>query len=300
MNLIKNLGDYSTSCKAISGGKAYALSLMVQAGLPIPKGCVIGVDILRKHLLDNKLVEKTQNYLLSTLSSSDPFRFEAEKIKECISSSNLDKRLHSVIDNFCTKNSFISFAIRSSTVGEDSKDNSWAGCFDSYLNVNKDTLSSRLLDCWSSLYGIRAIQYARIRRLPLTTFSMAVIVQEMINSDVAGVCFTANPVTGDMNNIVIEACRGLGDKLVAGEVIPSRFIYSRKDLCFVESTNIKNTFYYGMDCSDKNILTENEVIGLVELALIIEKLFGAPQDIEWAIQNGKIYILQSRPITRKF
>lgn len=177
-------------------------------------------------------------------------------------------------------------AVRSSAAGEDSVDAAWAGQLETYLNVTKDNLIDNIQKCWKSINNERVKEYIKIKHLKNNKLLLAVIIQRMINSDISGVIFTANSVTKKDDEIVIEAGLGLGENIVQGNITPNRFLLDKNSL------DIKQGFITG-----KQVLDEKYIIELGKIALKIEKIFQCPQDIEWAIENNKIYILQSRPIT---
>lgn len=176
-------------------------------------------------------------------------------------------------------------AVRSSALNEDSVDAAWAGQLESYLNVSKKDLINAIQKCWDSIKTKRVKEYVKNKNIK-GELSLAVVVQKMISSDSSGVIFTVNPVTKNKEEIVIEASLGLGENVVGGKVTPNRFLLDK------ESLNIKDKYLQG-----KPVLEEKQVKNLAKLALEIEKIFGFPQDIEWAIEKDKIYVLQSRPIT---
>ncbi|MDO8443672.1 MAG: PEP/pyruvate-binding domain-containing protein [Candidatus Azambacteria bacterium] len=164
-------------------------------------------------------------------------------------------------------------AVRSSATAEDSLSASWAGQLESYLNVTEKNLLESIEKCRASIDSPRAKAYRTQKKLNKKKISVAVIIQKMVQSETSGICFTANPVTGDRNEMVIEAGQGLGEAIVGGKITPKTYIINKKSIGF------------------------GNLSGLAKLCLEIEKLFKYPQDIEWAIAKGKIYILQSRPIT---
>ena len=168
-------------------------------------------------------------------------------------------------------------AVRSSATAEDSLLASWAGQLESYLNVTEKNLLKSIEKCRASLYSPRAIYYRTQKKLNKQKISVAVVVQKMVQSETSGICFTANPVTGDRNEMIIEAGPGLGEAIVSGKITPKTFVIHKKNLKFPHK-------FIGFG-------------NLYAICLKIEKLFKYPQDIEWAIAKGKIYILQSRPIT---
>ena len=172
-------------------------------------------------------------------------------------------------------------AVRSSATLEDSKKSSFAGQFDTFLNVDdKEQLIAAITKCKISIESKRAKYYISGKKL--SNVEMAVIVQTMINADYAGVIFTVDPIK--KKHILIEIVKGLGDKLVSGEVTPSSY--------FIDKTNMKIKNEFNSFNINKNIIQK-----LVKTALKIESIYKTPQDIEFCVKNGKIFILQSRPIT---
>ena len=172
-------------------------------------------------------------------------------------------------------------AVRSSATAEDSEKSSFAGQFDTFLNIQDEKqLFNAIKKCKNSVKSDRAKAY--IKNKKLNNFKMSVVVQKMIDADYAGVVFTVDPV--DKKNILIEIVMGLGDKLVSGEVTPNNYIVDRKSM---HINNKSNSFRF-----DNKIIKK-----LAKTALEIESLYKHPQDIEFAIKNNEIFILQSRPIT---
>jgi len=173
-------------------------------------------------------------------------------------------------------------AVRSSAANEDGAEQSFAGQFDTYLNVTRENLLTKIAIVHNSIANVRAASYSdRMEN------SVAIIVQQMVAADIAGVAFSLNPVTDDANQIVIEATRGLGEKLVSGLTTPDLFIIN-KDSREVLKHEVGD---------DKIALTKSNLDELLNYIAKIEKLAGQPIDIEWALADGKIYILQVRPIT---
>jgi len=175
------------------------------------------------------------------------------------------------------------FAVRSSAVDEDGSDNSFAGQFETYLNIPKSTVCENIKKVQDSVLSERVTAYKRERSIDSVS-TPAVLVQRMINADCAGVAFGANPVTGNTKECVISAVKGLGDKLVDGSVDADTYTVS------------------GDTVDGEGILTQEQCREIVALCKKTSRFFGCYQDIEWAYENGKLYLLQSRPITslRKF
>ena len=165
------------------------------------------------------------------------------------------------------------YAVRSSALNEDGQDQSWAGQFDTYLDVSTGSVVAKVEDCHNTI-GARAKAYGGDKN---KDFKVAVIVQRMIKPDYAGVLFTQNPVDGS-NQMIIEYIKGLAEQLVSGQVTPESCIWDR------ESGTLDSDVPF--DAQE-----------LIDIALAIEKIYQAPQDIEWTVQNNKFYIVQTRPIT---
>lgn len=173
-------------------------------------------------------------------------------------------------------------AVRSSAICEDSKENSFAGQFDTILNVNKNILIQSIYKCFNSSSNFHIKKYAEEKQVPKNRMKLSVIVQEMIDGDISGVMFTKNPISEE-NEIIIEFVKGLGEGLVQGEMTPSQVILDK-------SGKIKQ--YLGIQYLSNEKLKE-----LAKIAILIEDHFSYPQDIEWTLKGNMIYILQARPIT---
>jgi phosphoenolpyruvate synthase/pyruvate phosphate dikinase len=195
-------------------------------------------------------------------------------------------------------------AVRSSAVGEDAADQSWAGQFESYLYVPRAQLLNRIADCRASGASARARSYdAAHHAMPV-----AVVVQAMIPADTAGVLFTANPVTRNRDEIMIEAVYGLGEQLVQGLATPDNYLLDRAGHTLRETIATKTTMLVGAASAvaehpvelarqTQPALTPAQRTELAHLATDLEAKFGHPLDIEWAYAHNQLYIVQARPIT---
>ena len=181
------------------------------------------------------------------------------------------------------------FAVRSSGVGEDSANASFAGLHETELGVTAEDVPAAIRRCWASLWSAPAIAYRARRGLPLDGGAMAVVVQALVPAEAAAVAFTRHPVTGREDQLVITAVRGFGDAMVAGTVTPDTIVVDRASLGILEWTLADRTA--GPALSD-GLLRE-----LVELVLGVERRFGAPVDVEAAVGGGDWFLLQARPIT---
>lgn len=178
-------------------------------------------------------------------------------------------------------------SVRSSATVEDRHWASFAGQFDSYLGVTEKELMKNIKKCFASATNERILAYLKFKKISPRAVKMAVIIQTMVFAEKGGVIFTADVFRQRKSVMVIEAAQGLGENVVSGLVNPERVMVEKKSGGIVERHLI-----------DGPILTEKEIKELTKIAVKIEDFYRSPQDIEWAIMEDKIYILQSRPITR--
>jgi len=171
-------------------------------------------------------------------------------------------------------------SVRSSAIQEDGKNKSFAGQFYTGLNVNKDNLIEEIRKCYASLFDINIKEYINNKNDKL---EMAVVIQKMINSNYSGVAFSTDFNTNNSNFTIIEACKGIGEKLVSGQVTPTKYFVRKK-------------FNYIDQIIGENLPIENEIIEISKYAQKIEQDYNMAMDIEWAIDNNEIFILQARPI----
>lgn len=297
----------------VSGGKGANLARLTQAGLPVPRGYILTTEAYREFVFLNHL----EDHILPAISSlSNPSLEDLERVSETIREKfrqgQFPQELKSEIIGAYQKSGKPAVAVRSSATTEDLPDLSFAGQQDTFLNVRgEDALIKAIIECWGSLWTARAIGYRLRNQLPQDNLALAVIIQPMIESEVSGVMFTANPLTGLRREVVINAILGLGEALVSGrcepdeylvQVNPARILSKRlgKKALVLRSSNDGGITETISNLSTFPALQDEQIITLAEMGKQIEHLYGFPQDIEWAIQNQQIFILQSRPITSLF
>jgi phosphoenolpyruvate synthase/pyruvate phosphate dikinase len=266
------------------GGKGANLGELSKF-VKVPEGFCISVKAYSKFIEENGIKKKISKIIKNAKADNlESFNEVSYKIKKIILSKNISKNLaNEIIKNYNrVKNKKV--AVRSSATAEDLPGASFAGQQDTYLNViGKKEILDSVKKCWASLFTPRAIYYREKNKFQHEKVLISVVIQEMINPEYAGVIFTLDPI--NKKDIMIEAVKGLGEKLVSGEITPNNYIISKNKL---KVLNKKENF----SISIKTIL------GLAGIAKIIEEHYKKPQDIEWAIdKKGCIFILQSRPIT---
>jgi pyruvate,water dikinase len=206
-------------------------------------------------------------------------------------------------------------AVRSSATAEDTAEASFAGMNESFTNVDGAKLIDRIVDCWASLWSPRVVAYRH--SLGLTDEpTIAVVIQKMVDSDAAGVMFTVDPISRDTGRMLVEAAYGLGEVVVGGQVEPDTYVVSRSpdlsnfdvQLLSARIGSKSHKIVWGPDGAQSRVdvptderelrvLDDARVLEIATLGLRIEQHYGSPQDIEWALENGSLYIVQSRPIT---
>lgn len=297
------------------GGKGANLGEMTKAGFPVPNGFAITVNGYDLFIEKNQIFQKIQDVLSGIdVNNSDELKTASEKIEKIISLGKIPPELASEIVKSYKKLSgmFKSalVAVRSSATAEDLPGASFAGQQATFLNVKGDAnLLQRVRDCWASLFTARAIFYRAQNKIDNSKVKISVIVQKMVQSDVSGVMFTLDPVTNDKDKIIIEAVWGLGEMIVQGSVVPDNYVV-QKDTFFILSKEISDQSIQltkrGVETKesevpkklrDKQKISDEEVIKLAKIAAGLQKHYYFPQDIEWAKEGNKLYIVQTRPVT---
>jgi pyruvate,water dikinase len=297
----------------VAGGKGANLGDMVQAGLPVPPGFVICAQAYREVVQSCDLAPKIQGVLAGVdYGHSAQLQAVEEQIRQLFEDIPITGELYrKIVEGYRALGESVPVAVRSSATAEDLAGASFAGQQETFLNVVGELeLLDAVRRCWSSLYTSRAIFYRQQRGFGDVDVSMAVVVQQMVNSEKSGVIFTVDPVLRNHYQMVIEAVWGLGEGVVSGTITPDHYKVDREtyEIVFEFVPEKRIMFWQNGDCGvvemdvpfdrvTARILTDAELQQLVDLGNKIEQHFGCPQDIEWGIENDDIYLLQSRPIT---
>ncbi len=264
---LKNVTNHDV---AVVGGKAASLGEMLGANIAVPPGFVITTEAFRAGM-----------------------------------SADLEKEILAAFDALGAER----VAVRSSAVAEDSGAASWAGQLDTYLNTTRNDVIEAVQNCWQSMQSDHAQDYAKEHKVTEADQAVAVVVQAMVDSDIAGVMFTANPINQSREEAIIEAGYGLGELLVQGMITPENVIINKatSQVTYRQNTKQREKLIYQngsnqqvpvpADSQEQPILTDQHIKQLIDVAAKIEQHYGTPQDIEWAIANDQLYIVQSRPIT---
>ena len=294
------------------GPKAMSLVRMSRSGLAVPAGFCITAAVFREHLERNNLVDRIRSLVNElTEESPDAKGILLSNLRQIIIEAPLVEQTRDEMESLYRELGADRIAVRSSGTAEDLPGHSFAGQHDSFLGITNITdYIEAVKKCWASLWTFRAYEYRQRNSFDHLKIGMAVIVQKLIDADISGVIFTADPLTGATGNVIIEACFGLGESLVSGKVTPDRFVVRKNKLKLWSRTisekklervvnkdgSVEEHAVEG-ERSTSPTLDKRQMKLLAGLAIKIETEFDRPQDIEWAISGGKIFLLQSRPIT---
>ncbi|MBL7147431.1 MAG: phosphoenolpyruvate synthase [Nanoarchaeota archaeon] len=324
-------------CREIKnvGGKGANLAIMYKQGFPIPPGFCVTAQAY-EHFLKKTGIKKEIFSLLKDLDINDTNRLNeiSEKIQELILGaempSDIKKEIIEAYDNlnvdidvfkFANKSaiemikagrSLPFVAVRSSATAEDLPEASFAGAQATYLNIKgNNNVVENVQKCWASLFTARAIYYREKNGFPHDKVLISVVVQRMINADESGVVFTINPSTNTETEIMIEAGFGLGEAVVSGAINPDNYLVDKNNFKIKNKKINEQTWSYIRDESlgrtvkrklpqaqfEEQVLDDHEIINLAKICKKIEDFYNKPMDIEFAIENKRIYIVQARPVT---
>jgi len=300
----------------IAGGKGANLGELTQAGIPVPPGFVVTSKTYDKFMKDTGLFPEVMG-MLEDLDVNDTKELQktSKKIKDIIISTEVPEDIQTIIiesyNALCQRigREDVYVAVRSSATAEDLPEASFAGQQETFLNIRgSENVLKYVQECWASLFEARAIFYREQNNFDHAKVSIAVVVQEMVNAEKAGVMFTAHPSTGE-DILLIEASWGLGEAVVSGAVTPDtysvdkatgkllKFKVGEKNVMFKRENGETVKVPVPEDMREKRVLSDEEIAKLAELGRKIHEHYKFPQDTEWAIEEGKVYMLQSRPIT---
>lgn len=309
-NLLLPLEDCSAVAAEHIGGKALNLGLLLKAGIPVPPGFVITSEAWRTAIEYNGL-EPTLRRAGRDLRTEDTVAAWRE-LGTALAEAALPPELRDEILAAARRFEGKALVVRSSAIGEDSEGQSFAGQYETYLNVRSpEQLLAAVRDCWASAWTDRVLAYLRAAGAPVADVGrIAVIVQEMVDAAVAGVAFTQNPLLPDREEMLVESAFGLGAAIVEGKVAADSFRVERATGRLVDKTirykllrcvpGEAGGVVYRKSEEDRRALeslAEDQLQALWRLASAIREVYGTEQDIEWAGDGRTLYILQSRPIT---
>lgn len=309
---------------SLVGGKNASLGEMTQAGIPVPPGFAVTTNAYKEFLNYNQLEERIRDSL-GSLEEDDVDQIEkaGTQIREIIEHACVPSMIAEEIEDRYRRlwkrvaSPLMPVAVRSSATAEDLPGASFAGQQETFLFVRKgEEVVKKVVRCWSSLFTPRAISYRIKMGFPHDSVFISVGVQKMVNAFTAGVMFTINPLNGDPSTIVINSNYGVGESVVSGEVTPDEFFVNKVTLEITCRVIAPKEIYYIADKARKGLIKreqpperqkvqsviDEDIIRLAEMGKEVEKHYGQPMDIEWAVEKGGpfggfVYILQARPET---
>jgi len=306
-----------------TGGKAASLARLTRLGLPVPPGFIVTTAAYRLFVVANNLTDVIKT-TIQGIAADDATQLEyaSARIRLAFSAGRLPEEITQVVSAEYLalepqvagngSNCAVAVAVRSSATTEDLPELSFAGQQDTFLNVlGEAQLLKAIVNCWSSLWTARAIGYRNRNAFPHFDAALAVIVQRMVPSEISGVLFTANPLTGLLSESVIDATFGLGEALVSGQVEPDHFVVDSFSGAIhsitlgAKATTTRSKTGGGVEsfreeAAGRQTLSADQVRRLVSAGQHIQKEYGLPQDIEWAFAGEELLLLQARPITSLF
>lgn len=294
------------------GGKGANLGEMTQAGFPVPNGFVVTSSAYKHMIAENNLEDKIKAMLKDlNVEDADALNRASKRVQDLIEKSPFPKDIEEQVYKAYDKLGSDSWvAVRSSATAEDLPEASFAGQQETYLNVRGDaSVIVHVRKAWASLFEPRAIYYRVQQGFDHFKVALAVPVQRMVQSDVSGIMFSINPVTNDKSRIVIEAVWGLGENIVQGAVTPDHYEVDKVSLKLLEHTTVHQDIEMvrsgegniqrkvPVSRQAKRKLTDEQAEEVAKLGKKLQQHYFFPQDSEWAIENGKLYVVQTRPIT---
>ncbi len=302
--------------RELVGGKAASLSAMLAGGFAVPLGFAVNAEAYRyfEHMtgLDVELGGLAESLDPKDFAAVRAFSVKAEaRVEESELPEELREQICAAYDELVSMVG-TPCAVRSSAIGEDAAGASFAGLYESYLNVQgaHDVLAS-VKSCYASLWSERAVRYRALKGVGVNGDAMAVVVMGLVPSETSGIAFTAHPVTGERDRVVINSSWGLGEAIVSGRVTPDSFVVHKSSFAMLEREIYEKCLAIfphpdGGGTIERELkgdramapsMSDEQAQAVAQLAARLETHFGAPQDIEWGLAAGQIYLLQSRPIT---
>ncbi len=319
--------DLDENSLPVAGGKGQNLGIMYKLHLPVPNGFAVTAQCYREFTNRTKITDKIQQLLVGlNIEDTDTLQQRADQIQKLISSTPIPEDItEEIMINYellgaekegkeaksLVESTEVFVAVRSSATAEDLPSASFAGQQATFLNIKgKEQVVRAVRDCWASLFTARAIYYREKQKFDHSKVLISAIVQKMVNADKSGIMFTVNPATNQGNEIVIEAIYGLGEFIVGGEVNPDMYLVDKnnRDIKKIEirkkekglfrtPAGSNETRTIPKEIQERQVLNDKEILELTRIGKKLEEHYQKPQDIEWAIEKGEVFIVQTRAVT---
>jgi pyruvate,water dikinase len=300
------------------GGKGGNLGEMYNIGIPVPNGFVVPSNVYFKFIEENKIGNKIKDIIsITNVDEPDQLMSASKKIEKIVKEGKINQE--TAIDIMSAYKKLSGFgglkqipvAVRTSATAEDSADASFAGQGETFLNVVGETnVLNRVRDCWASLFTPRSLFYQVKKHYDNSKIGVAVPIQKLIDSEISGICFTANPVTNEKNQVIVETIWGLGEYIVQGIITPDQYIVDKNNWKIISENHVEQKtqlirskthetkeVIVPKSKQNKKKITSAMAIKIAKIGQKLHNHYGKPQDIEFAIDRDKLYIVQTRPIT---
>jgi len=310
MVFTRALSDLSKEDVDIAGGKGASLGELIKAGIPVPPGFVVVADAFEQ-FLEETSIRSDIDAALHSVNHEEIHTVEnaSERIQSLITEQRMPKDLQKeILTSFASlKARFV--AVRSSATAEDGATSAWAGQLDSFLNTKRDDVLEKVQRCWASLFTPRAIFYRFEKGLHDHHISVAVIVQQMVDAEKAGIAFSVHPVTQAREHCIIEVGLGLGEAVVSGQITPDSYVVEKVNWEIMEKHVAEQTrgIYRKIEGGNEwrelgplgkaQKLSDEQIVAFAKLLVKIEEHYNFPVDVEFAVKDNKFFVVQSRPIT---
>lgn len=307
---IRQLDDLDGTQVGLAGGKGASLGELIRAGVRVPPGFVVTRPAFDAFLRG----ADPDGTISALLEEVDAGRLEiapaAVRIDQVLGQAPMPESVVSAIEDATAALGVPRLSVRSSATCEDGNASAWAGQLETFLNVAPDDVVSQVRACWLSMFRASALAYGAAHGYGAGEFGVAVVVQQMVASEVSGIGFSVHPVTQEPDLRLIEACFGQGEAIVSGQVDPDQYVVERGARRIVQSSRGRQRkgLFFDPDGSEgvwrelgergaEPKLTDEEVLEYAALLDRLEEHYGHPIDTEWARARGAFYLLQARPIT---
>ena len=307
--MLMEFTDATATDAALSGGKGASLARLTQGGFAVPTGVIVGAGGYRAFLRGVAGLHER----FAALDLNDPVALHAQcaELRALLKASPLPADLESALrQRLPALLALGKVSVRSSATLEDLAGAAFAGQHDTYLNVaGVDDVITAVRNCFASLWEDRAVRYRHEHGFAIDSAAMAVVIQRMVASAVAGVAFSLNPITGALDQVIVNAAYGLGETVVSGEGGTDQFVLNKasgavveqviasKEHALVGGASGTERVDVSAELRNQPALNAEQLSALAELVRRVERFYGFPQDVEWAFADGELYLLQSRPVT---
>jgi pyruvate, water dikinase len=298
---------------AEAGGKGASLGEMEQKGFPVPTGFVVTSEAYFNFMKETKIQDKIVKMIDSIdVENTQQLEETTARVRRIIENTPIIPKIKAEITNnykLLSINDDALVAVRSSATAEDLPEASFAGQQETYLNIQgSEEVAVAVQRCWASLFTARAVYYRKKQGFETGKVGLCAVVQKMVESEVSGIMFTADP-TGDENKIIIEAGFGLGETIVSGSVTPDNYVVDKTTMQLTSKKILKQEWMLvkegknnikvnlGRGKADVQKMSDEKIVELAKIGKEIEEHYKKPMDIEWAMENNVLYIVQARPIT---